>query len=127
MRGIRSAVVCVCAICIQGPVEVRCTAPDSFGDLSSRTSRPRLSEVSQCTKIDLRVNLGCACLPMTQHFTDFTQRRSAAEHLCRESVAEQITAFAFRNDAGPVQGTSDGSHDCASALQPSNRGALTDE
>src|SRR5580692_3609524 len=100
MRGIRSAVVCVCAICIQGPVEVRCTAPDLFGDLSSRTSRPRLSEVSQWTKIDLRVNLCCACLPMTQHLTDFTQRRSAAEHLGRQSVAEQITTFPFRNDAG---------------------------
>jgi hypothetical protein len=64
---------------------------------------------------------------MTQHLTDFTQRRSAAEHLGRQSVAEQITTFLFRNDVGPVQGTSDGSHDYASALQPRNRGTLTDE
>src|SRR5580704_17086238 len=100
MPGIRSTVVCVCAICIQGPVEVRCTASDLFGDLSSSTSRPRLSEVSQRTKIDLRVNLCCARRPMTQHSTDFTQRRSAAEHLGRQSVAEQITVFSCRNDAG---------------------------
>jgi len=61
---------------------------DLFADLSSRTSWPRLSEVSQRTKVHVGVDPCCICLPVTQHFTDFTQRCSAAEHLGCQRMAE---------------------------------------
>jgi hypothetical protein len=73
----------------------------------------RAERGSQRAKVHLGVDPCCICLPVTQHFTDFLQRCSPAEHLSRQRMAEQVASFPLRNDAGPTQGTGYRLDDCA--------------
>ena len=85
-------------------------------DLSSRTSRPRLSEVAQCTKVDLRVNPCGVRLPVTQALHRFhlktlpgqaSRSPTYGERDNRLSVSETMSAL-FRARV-------DGLYDCAPA------------
>src|SRR5262249_32677617 len=91
---------------------------------SSRTSRPRQGQLTQCVDIDLCIDFRGLGIAMTQDLADLTERGALTQHLGGQCMAKLMCSVSGCVYSGALDGVPNNRSNAAGTLKAADRGFI---